>query len=75
MIYFLCSSSYNPSLNQNTLEAKLLSQGSIEQDHLSKNVKNFGFNKNINFSTKSVKEPTVYDLLFIIATYSPQNVN
>ena len=43
MNYFLSSSSYNPSLIQNTLfELKLLSQGSNEHDHLSKNVKKFG---------------------------------
>ena len=37
------------------LESKLLSQSSIEQDHLSKKVKNFGPNKKINFSAESVK--------------------
>ena len=43
---FLYSSSYNPSLIQNTLfELKLLSQGSIEQEHLSKSVKNSGLNE------------------------------
>ena len=73
---FLYSSSYNPSLIQNTLfEFKLLSRGSIEQEHLPKNVKKFGPEKKINFSTESVKKPTIYDLLFIIAIYSLQNVN
>ena len=73
---FLYSSLYKPSLIQKTLlESKLLSQGSIEQKHLSKNVKNFESNKKIGFSTESVKKPTIYDLLFIIAIYFLQNVN
>ena len=80
MIYFLYSSSYNPynpSLIQKVLfELELLSQGIIEQDHLSKNVKKFRSDKKINFSNKSVKKPIIYDLLFIIATfYCLQNVN
>ena len=55
-----------------------LSQGSIEQDHLPTKVKVsvFGvFNTNINFSTESEKNPTIYDFLFNIAIYSPKNVN
>ena len=76
MTYFLYSNSYNPSLIQKILfELKLLSQGSIEQDHLSKNVKKFGYDEKINFSNESVKKPTIYDLLFIIAVYCLQNVN
>ena len=76
MTYFLYSCSYNPSLIQKTLfELKFLSQGSIEQDHLSKNVKKFGSDKKINFSNESAKKPTIYDLLFIIAIYSLENVN
>ena len=76
MTYFLYSNSYNPSLIQKILfELKLLSQGSIEQDHLSKNVKKFGYEEKINFSNESVKKPTIYDLLFIIAVYCLQNVN
>ena len=76
MTYFLYSSSYNPSVMQKIVfELKLVSQGSIEQDHLSKNVKKFGSDKKINISNESVKKPTIYDLLFIIAIYSLQNVN
>ena len=42
MTYFSYSSSYNPSHIQKILfELKLFSQSSIEQDHLSKNVKKF----------------------------------
>ena len=44
-------------------------------DHLSKHVKNFGFNKKINFSNESVKKTTIYDFLFLIAIYFLQNVN
>ena len=76
MTYFLYSSSYNTSVMQKIVfELKLVSQGSIEQDHLSKNVKKFGSDKKINISNESVKKPTIYDLLFIIAIYSLQNVN
>ena len=57
-------------MQKNLFESKLLSQGSIEQDHLSKNVKNLGSSKKINFSTESIKKSTIYDLLFIIAIYS-----
>ena len=70
MTYFLHSSSRNPFFIQNTLlESKLLSQGRIEQDHLSKNVKNLESNKKINFSTESVKNQnfmTCYSLLQFI---------
>ena len=76
MTYLLYSSSYNPSFIQKILfELRLLSQGRFEQDHLSKNVKKFGYDEKINFSNESVKKPTIYDLLFIIAIYSLQNVN
>ena len=62
-------------MQKNLFELNLLSQGSIEQDYLSKNVKKFGSDKNINFSNESVKKTTIYNLLFIIATYFFQNVN
>ena len=76
MTLFSYSSSCNPYLIQKILfELKLLSQGSIEQDHLPKNVKTIGFDKKINFSNESVKITTIYDLLFTIAIYSLQNVN
>ena len=73
MTYF----SYNPSLIKKILfELKLLSQGSIEQDHLSKNVKKFRSEKKINFSNELVKKITIYDVLLIIATfYCLENVN
>ena len=29
----------------------------------------------LNFSTESAKEITLYDLMFLIATYSPNNDN
>ena len=29
----------------------------------------------LNFTTKSAKEPAIYDLLFLIAIYSPKNNN
>ena len=46
MTYFLSSSSYNHSLIQKILfKLKLLSQGSIEQDHLSKMWRNWGLAK------------------------------
>ena len=58
------------------------SQGSIEQDYLWNNVKNFSFwgylikmsNSVLNFSTESAK-PTIYDFLFFITLYSPKNHN
>ena len=31
------------------------------------------FNKNIKYSTELVKKPTIHDLLFFIALYSPKN--
>ena len=57
-------------------------QGSIEQDYLWNNVKNFSFwgylikmsNSVLNFSTESAK-PTIYDFLFFITLYSPKNHN
>ena len=33
------------------------------------------FNKIINFIADSVKKPTIYDLLFLIGIYSPENIN
>ena len=33
------------------------------------------FNKNINFSTESVKKTKMYNFLFFTATYSPKNDN
>ena len=76
MCYFLYSSSYNPSRIQSTLfESKFISHGNIEQDRQSKNVKNFRSNKKIYFSTESIKKPIIYDLLFLIAIYSLQNVD
>ena len=70
MTYFWNSNSCNPSLIQKILfELKLLSQGSIEQDHLSNNVKKIGSDKKISFSNESVKKTTTYDLLFSIAIY------
>lgn len=33
------------------------------------------FNKNINFSIESAKNPETYDLLFLTAVYSPKNDN
>ena len=76
LTHFLFSSSSNPSLIRKILfELKLLSQGSTEQDHLSKNVKKFGSDKKINFSNESVKKPTIFDLLFTTAIYSLQNVS
>ena len=47
--------------------SNLLSQDIIEQDYILKNVK--------NFSTVSAKRPTTDELLFLIALYSPKNVN
>ena len=35
----------------------------------------FWSDKKINFSNESVKNPTIYNLLFIIAIYSLRNVN
>ena len=76
MTFFSYGSSCNPYLIQKILfELKLISQGSIEQDHLLKNVKTTGFDKKINFSNESVKITTIYGLLFAIAIYSLQNVN
>ena len=56
---FFIQSLIQPFPHLNTLfELKLLSQDSIEQDQLPKNMKNFGSNKKINFSNESVKKPT-----------------
>ena len=50
------------------LESKLLYQGSIEQEHLSKNVKNSRSSKEISFSTESHQlKPTIHDFLILIA--------
>ena len=62
-------------MQKNLFELNLLSQGIIEQDYLSKNVKKIGSDKNINFSNESVKKTTTYDLIFINATYFLKNVN
>ena len=64
-------------MNKN-FASNLLSQDSTERDHPPKNKKIsfFGLsNKNINFSTESTKKPTIYDLLFLVATYFPKNDN
>ena len=38
------------------------------------NISVFGvFTKNINFTTESAKKPTIYDLLFLIASCSSKN--
>ena len=65
-----------------SLAPNLLSQGIIEQDYLSKNIKKSVFVVLIkasidvvNFSTELAKKPTIYDLLFLIAIYSPENGN
>ena len=62
---------------------KLLSQGSIELDNVSKNAKKIPFLGNLikisisvlNFSAESVEKSTIYDLLFLVAIYSPKNGN
>ena len=67
-------------MNKNFL-SNLLSQDSIEQSYLSNNVQNFSFGgcliktsvSVLTFTTKSAKERTIYDLLFLIAIYSPKN--
>ena len=41
---------------KNLFELNLLSQGSIEQDYLSKNVKKFGSDTKINFSNEQSKK-------------------
>ena len=69
-------------MNKNFL-SNLLSQGSIEQGYLSNNVKKIQFLgcliktsiSVLTFSTGSAKERTIYDLLFLIAIYSPKNNN
>ena len=65
-------------MNKN-FASSLLSQGSIEQDYLSKNVKNLKFLKIqisvLNFSTESAKKATINNLLFLIALYSPKYNN
>ena len=43
-------------MQKNLFELNLLSQGIIQQDYLSKNVKKVGSDKNINFSNESVKK-------------------
>ena len=63
--------------------SKLLSQGSIELDNVSKNAKKIPFLGNLikisisvlNFSAESVEKSTIYDLLFLVAIYSPKNGN
>ena len=65
-----------------SLAPNLLSQGIIEQNFSSKNIKKSVFvvlTKAsiyvVNFSTELAKKPTIYDLLFLIAIYSPENDN
>ena len=67
-------------IEQKVFLSNWLSQGSIEQDYLSKNVQNFiflrMFNKIIylpNVSVQWAKGPTTYDLLFLIIINSPKN--
>ena len=70
-------------MNKN-FASNLISQDSIEQNYLSKIVEESVFGvfycakisiSVLNFSTESVKKPTVYDLLFLIAIYYPKNDN
>ena len=62
-------------MNKN-LASNLLSQGSIEQEYLSKNEV---FDKNKKFSTEfqywigETAKPVIHYLLFLIALYSPKN--
>ena len=57
--------------------SKLLSQGSIEFDNVSKNAKKIPFLGNLikilisvlNFSAESFEKSTIYDLLFLVAIY------
>ena len=75
--------SENLSIKYHNLASNLLSQDSIEQDYLSKNVKKnqfLGFLIKIsisvlNLSTESAEETVIYDLLFLNAIYSPKNDN
>ena len=55
--------------------SNLLSQGSTEQDNLSKNVKKNSFISVLNFNTELAKKRTIYDFLFFIALYSSKNGN
>ena len=76
MTYFWNSNSCNPSLIQKILfELKLLSQGSIEQDHLSNNVKKLGLTKRsvsvMNQSKKQQLMTCYLALQFIIFIWSP----
>ena len=78
MTYFLYSSSYNPSVMQKIVfELKLVSQGSIEQDHLSKNVKKFGSDKrsiSVMNQSKNQQFMTCYSSLqFILFKMSINN--
>ena len=68
-------------MNKN-LASNLLSQGSIEQEYLSKNKKiliSEVFDKNKKSSTKfqywigKTTKPVIHYLLFFIALYSPEN--
>ena len=56
-----------------SLAPNLLSQGIIEQNFSSKNIKASIYV--VNFSTELAKKRTIYDLLFLIAIYSPENGN
>ena len=69
-------------MNKN-FASNFLSQGNIEQDCLSKNVKKNQFLSCLieisisvlKFNTESSKKPTLYDMLFLTAIYSPKNDN
>ena len=70
------------TMNKN-FASNLLSQGSIEQDNLPKNVKKIEFLgclikasiSVLNVSSESAKQLTIFDLLFHIAICSPKNDN
>ena len=68
-------------MNKN-VASNLPSEGSIEQDYIVKCEKLQFWRclikisiSVLNFSIESVKKPTVYDLLHLIAIYSPKNDN
>ena len=65
-----------------TFARNLLSQGNINQDYLSGKCKDSVFVMLIKisisvlkFSTEKEKKPTIFGLLFLIATYYPKNDN
>ena len=66
-------------MNKN-FASNLLSQGSIEQDYLSRKIPILECLIKVsisvlNFSTESAKKLTIYYLLFFIVVYSPKNDN